>query len=159
MKMPKSKPPTMAEAKAGAVTDEWSEFLVHMMETLAPDFRRIANNVEAWETEATALFNALHDADLSQAEKYIIEHPPSAGAIAFLILVTQDKFKSEQATRGAYARHSKPGGSHEKARQIRTSWASGKFSSRDICAEQECAALGMSFSAARKALRGTPDPT
>ena len=52
---------------------------------------------------------------------------------------------------------------HEEMRRvkerIRTIWASGKYNSRDICAEHECAALGMSFSTARKALRGTPDPT
>lgn len=58
----------------------------------------------------------------------------------------------------ANIRHSRPGGSREKRQQIREIWKSGKYSSRDICAEQECAALGMSFSAARKALRNTPDP-
>lgn len=55
-------------------------------------------------------------------------------------------------------RHNRPGGSRDKANQIRSIWASGKYSSRDICAEQECAGLGMSFAAARKALRNTPDP-
>src|SRR5690606_20653636 len=55
-------------------------------------------------------------------------------------------------------RHSKPDGSRAKREAIRSIWATGKYSSRDICAEQECAALGMSFSAARKALRNTHDP-
>jgi hypothetical protein len=55
--------------------------------------------------------------------------------------------------------HSAPGGSREKRNQIRELWASGKYSNRDICAEQEYAALGMAFSTARKALRGTPDPS
>lgn len=58
----------------------------------------------------------------------------------------------------ANARHDKPGGSRSKADAIRELWATGNFDSRDICAEQGCAALGMSFSAARKALRNTPDP-
>jgi len=66
---------------------------------------------------------------------------------------------SEHARAAANARHSRPGGSRDKKMQIREIWMSGKYSSRDICAEQECAALGMSFSAARKALRGTPGPT
>ena len=66
--------------------------------------------------------------------------------------------KVVQAQRAAIARHSKPGGSREKQQYIREIWATGKYSSRDICAEEECAALGMSFSTARKALRGTPDP-
>jgi len=60
--------------------------------------------------------------------------------------------------KAADAKHSSPGGSHEKRDSIRKIWASGKYSSRDICAEQECAALEMSFSTARKHLRGTPDP-
>ncbi len=60
---------------------------------------------------------------------------------------------------GAEAKHSAPGGSRDKREKIKEIWATGKFTSRDICAEQECAALDMSFSAARKALRNTPKPT
>jgi hypothetical protein len=63
------------------------------------------------------------------------------------------------AKHAADALHSKPGGSRDKKMQIRELWGSGKYSSRDRCAEEECAALGMSFSTARKALRGAPDPT
>jgi hypothetical protein len=65
----------------------------------------------------------------------------------------------QNAKAAANARHSRPGGSREKHQMIREIWRSGKYSSRDVCAEQECAALGMSFSSARKALRGTPEPT
>lgn len=65
----------------------------------------------------------------------------------------------QNARAAANARHSRPGGSRDKRKKIQEIWESGKYSSRDICAEQECAALEMSFSAARKALRGTPDPT
>lgn len=61
------------------------------------------------------------------------------------------------AKKGADALHLKKG-HREKRMKIREAWASGKYTSRDICAEQECAAIGMSFSTARKALRGTPDP-
>jgi hypothetical protein len=67
--------------------------------------------------------------------------------------------KTNLASAGAIALHSKPGGSWDKRDLIRAAWTSGKYTSRDICAEQECAALGMSFSAARKALRCIPDPT
>ena len=66
---------------------------------------------------------------------------------------------SAMGKHAADRRHSQPGGSRDKRENIRTIWASGKYSSRDICAEQECAALGMSFSVARKALRNTPAPT
>lgn len=67
--------------------------------------------------------------------------------------------KKTHARNAANARHSAPGGSQEKKRQMCALWASGKYSSRDVCAEQECSAVGMSFSTARKALRGTPAPT
>jgi len=66
--------------------------------------------------------------------------------------------RRQLAHAAASARHDKPGGSREKRRRIREIWASGKYKSRDVCAEQECAALGMSLSAARKALKGIPNP-
>lgn len=65
-------------------------------------------------------------------------------------------FKTEFAKKGAIALHSKPGGSREKKEKIRAIWGSGKYRSKDLCAEQECAALNMSFSAARRALRNIP---
>lgn len=61
---------------------------------------------------------------------------------------------SSRAKTAAAALHNKPGGSRDKRNAIVEIWQSGKYSSRDLCAEQECAALGMSFSTARKALRG-----
>jgi hypothetical protein len=70
-----------------------------------------------------------------------------------------DAARKNHARSGAVALHGKPGGNWEKRDLIRAAWATGKYSSRDICAEQECEAEGMSFSAARKALRGTPNPT
>jgi hypothetical protein len=68
-------------------------------------------------------------------------------------------WRKETAKAAANARHNRPGGSRDKQRQIREIWATGKYSSRDLCAEQECAALGMSFSAARNALKNTPVPS
>lgn len=68
------------------------------------------------------------------------------------------KWRQNNARKAANARHNKAGGSREKHEKIRKIWATGKYSSRDVCAEQECAALDMSFSAARKALINTPDP-
>jgi hypothetical protein len=65
---------------------------------------------------------------------------------------------SEAGRHAAQARHNKPGGSRDKQKAIRDFWASGKYTSRDRCAEEECAALDMSFSSARKALRNTPEP-
>lgn len=65
----------------------------------------------------------------------------------------------ERSKNGADKLHSKPGGSREKVEKIRAAWATGKYDSRDVCAEQECAAIGMSFSTARKALRNIPKPS
>ena len=67
-------------------------------------------------------------------------------------------WRTQTAQAAANARHNRPGGSRDKQRQIRKLWATGKYSTRDLCAEEECAALGMSFSAARKALRNSPEP-
>lgn len=68
------------------------------------------------------------------------------------------EWRQKTAKSAADALHDRPGGSREKHRRIREVWATGKYTSRDRCAEEECAALDMSFSAARKALRNTPDP-
>ena len=80
------------------------------------------------------------------------ERQPSAG-------IGSPVWRKQQAKAAADARHSQPGGSRDKQQRIREIWATGKYSSRDRCAEEECAALDMSYSAARKALRNTPDPT
>jgi len=68
-------------------------------------------------------------------------------------------WRSHNAKTAANALHDKPGGSRDKQNQIRTIWASGKYSSRSICAEQECAGLNMSYGTARKALTNTPNPS
>jgi hypothetical protein len=74
-------------------------------------------------------------------------------------VVGSAEWRSINAQTAANALHDKPGGSRDKQNQIRTIWASGKYSSRNICAEQECAGLNMSYDAARKALSNTPDPS
>jgi len=70
--------------------------------------------------------------------------------------VGSPEWRKQTAAVAANARHDQPGGSRAKQRQIREIWATGKYSSRDRCAEEECAALGMSYAAARKALVNTP---
>lgn len=68
-------------------------------------------------------------------------------------------WRKQNARAAADAKHNKPGGSRDKQDQLRDIWASGKYTSRDRCAEEECGALGISFSTARKALRNTPEPS
>lgn len=74
-------------------------------------------------------------------------------------VVGSPEWRKQTAKAAANARHDLPGGSRDKQRQIRELWASGKYSSRDLCAEQECAALNMSISVARRALKNTPEPS
>ena len=71
----------------------------------------------------------------------------------------QEKYRQEKARGAALARHSSPDGSHAKRDRLQEIWASGKYTSRDICAEQECGNLGVSFSTARRYLYGTPEPS
>jgi hypothetical protein len=69
-------------------------------------------------------------------------------------------YKSHHRAKQAVdAKHNKPGGSRQLQAKIRAIWATGKFSSKDLCAEQECGALGMSFASARRALRNQPEPS
>lgn len=68
------------------------------------------------------------------------------------------EWRKQNARKAADARHNQPGGSREKRQQIREIWATGKYSSRDLCAEHEFADLGISYSTARKALKNTPKP-
>jgi len=70
-----------------------------------------------------------------------------------------EKKASVRGKAAANARHDMAGGSRSKSEELKSLWASGKFTSRDRCAEDECRAVGLSYSAARKALIGTPDPT
>lgn len=69
------------------------------------------------------------------------------------------EWRTVNAQKAANARHSQPGGSRDKKEKIRKLWKSGKYSTRDICAEQECGDLNISFSAARKALTNIPAST
>lgn len=63
-----------------------------------------------------------------------------------------------KAKAAAEARHSKPGGSRDIKAKMLALWASGKYTTRERCAEEECAALGIPYSTARKALVNAPAP-
>jgi hypothetical protein len=52
----------------------------------------------------------------------------------------------------------KPGGLREKAAKVVREWATGNYKNKDDCAERVSKKIGMSFSTARKHLRGTPNP-
>lgn len=66
--------------------------------------------------------------------------------------------RKAQARKGADTVHNKAGGSRDRKAQAQAIWAEGNYTSRDICAEQECAALGVTFKTFRDYLIGTPNP-
>jgi hypothetical protein len=79
------------------------------------------------------------------------------GVVGFL-----DGIREQSSLAGRHAAdisHSKPGKSRDLHQQIRSVWATGKYSDREACAEQEWEHIGFgSQTTARKALRNTPDP-
>ena len=70
-------------------------------------------------------------------------------------LAQQAQQASRFAKKAAEARHASD---NEKREEMRAIWAKGNFLTKNDCAEEECAALGMSQETARKALRGAADP-
>lgn len=115
---------------------EGQELLIESLHLIVEHQRQIIKTVAELNELADICSNAAEEGE-ANCEKYL---------------------RKKKAIKAANALHDLPGGSRAKQENIRTIWASGKYTSRDICAEQECAALEMSFSAARKALRNTPKP-
>lgn len=107
--------------------------------------------------QAEKISEMLHSDDdgLSSIQEVLNMQPVNALTLAHLIRLERNR----TGKKAADARHDEPGGAREKQKRIRDIWATGKYTSRDICAEQECAGLNWNFSSARKALRNTPDPT
>ena len=69
---------------------------------------------------------------------------------------TISKAQKLAAKKGGDAKAAKLKNSKESICKI---WASGKYTTRDICAEEEYSSLGFNtFRTARKALTGTPNP-
>ena len=98
-------------------------------------------------------FGVVIEADgLAKPDVAVPEAPAEDAAVG------SPAWRKKNAKGAADALHNKPGGSRDKREQIRAIWASGKYTTRDVCAEQECAALNMSFTTARKALKNTPKP-
>ena len=153
-KHPKTWPLLDDLAKKLEANPEWEAAADSLADWMKPEIER----VNAALSEAKALFSNVYDAYESDAIAYIKANPPSPHAICALIFVAQKGRYSENGKKAADHRHDLPGGSRDKQKAMRDAWASGKYTSRDICAEQECGALDMSLSAARKALRNTPKP-
>lgn len=77
---------------------------------------------------------------------------------AIAVVRAQQVIASDAGKSGVMKRHAGPGGSHDLADEVRKEWASGKYKSREKCAEAEHERIGLSRKAARNALIGTPEP-
>jgi hypothetical protein len=144
----------LSEDRAKSEINEGSRFEV-LIQNLADDIGKSkalfkdGNDAEAWAFAARSIFLAVQLHDLLKITK---QEGLGANELKDKI---QKSFASEHGRKAANARYSKTGGVRDK---IRETWASGKFSSRDICAEQECECLGVRWRTARDWLKDTPDP-
>lgn len=102
-----------------------------------------------------ALFVISHVEEVERVD-FGIEQISRSKEQKFSPMIGSQQWRSQNAQAAANARHDKAGGSRDKQRQIREIWKTGKYDNRDLCAEEECAALRMSFSAARNALKNIP---
>ena len=98
---------------------------------------------------------------LSRAAQWNVEHVPKteagkrsrAGQSRLSVPKPDSDWFSERARLAANARHDKPGGAREKQAMLLAEWKTGKYKTKDKCAEKAGRALGMSYDAARKVLR------
>ncbi|OIQ83193.1 hypothetical protein GALL_350160 [mine drainage metagenome] len=110
----------------------------------------------AWALAANHSSEARQWFDRGQIDAALTHFAKAERAIGEALAVP--RYRTAESQLKAIVGHAKPGGSFDKGNRIRGIWASGRYTNRDECAEQECAYLGMSYSAARKALRNTPNP-
>jgi hypothetical protein len=157
--------------------EKWVEMVKKVVDS-DPEFQKLIYENLSVFTERLAAMQAVLDRRTAEAKRILdlfergdfsaLYHmEPVSGVLLVEVCAHLDRksqrqainmLNSGKAKHAADAMHSKPGGSREKKERIREIWATGKYTSRDICAEQECANLDMSFSVARKALRNTPNP-
>lgn len=88
-----------------------------------------------------------------------IEREEDKKRLAVEIPLLEQKIRASRANRqNVEARHSKRGGSRDKRANVQAEWASGRFKTRDQCATDCHAKVGLEWQTARDALKGTPDP-
>lgn len=109
--------------------------------------------------QAMKISEMLHSENegLTPIQDVLNMQPVNALTLATLIRLERERRAKDVAKAAANIKHNKPGGSRDRKAMILESWASGKFSTRDICAEQECPD-GITPGTARKYLRSSPDP-
>jgi len=158
------------------LADEWAGPFDHRVEELARALREIAGGTRSadWNSVHDLLRDLPHETLLSEAvwlvfqwqrcEEKLRKKEEQLGwithtreALRARIRASREK-KVGSAKRAAEIRHSQPNGYRSKAAEMRRIWASGKYKTRDECADKEYAGLGISRDTARKALRNAPEP-
>lgn len=109
---------------------------------------------EAMLSKMECAFNAF-----ARGELDFNEQVKAGNALAMALSEIITVARKRQATKASNSLHSQPGGSRDKQDKIRELWATGKYKSRTDCALKECSQIGMSYDAARKALRNVPTPS
>jgi|WetSurMetagenome_2_1015567.scaffolds.fasta_scaffold01349_11 hypothetical protein len=156
---PDSDFPSIVDFKNGNLTKEWKDYFNGFWNSLGDDLKTTIATWDQSKKEANALYQLIKSAQsYAEIEEHLEKNPPSARLILHLLMIAEKHFKTESGSNAANARHTQAGGSLDKQKQIRQLWASGKYSSRTVCAQKEHEKLGMSLETARKALRNTPDP-
>ena len=157
--MPNGEFPSVEDFKSGNMSDEWKQYYKNVWNAMSPWLREMIADWSKVKDEALMLLDMLHKSDgFDDIKNYIKNNPPSAHLIIHLLLQHEKQAESElrknKARFAAHKKHEKTNLAKERIKEI---WLSGKYTSRDICAEQEAARLEISFSTARKALRNTPN--
>jgi hypothetical protein len=109
---------------------------------------------------AETLVKAVGHFPRKQILDYFKDNPPSPRVIYLLMVKAQEALLKERAGKGGKGKAARIAAKKEKpANELRKAWASGKYLTKDICAEQEYTALGfISFGVARDELVGEPNP-
>lgn len=130
------------------------EFLMKMNQVSISSNRQTIAMLQAISSDQANGSSALHDAAAT-----LLAVPELLKKAVLTGLEISKRQAAKRGSKAANIRHSNPGESREKRLAIQAAWQSGKYASRDICAEQECAGLMMSFSTARKALINVLKPS
>ena len=101
-----------------------------------------------------SLENRPEAAEWVRSLQEVVERPITIFTLLHLVRLE----RKHRAKQSANAKHNKRGGSRDRKARLLKIWASGKYATRDLCAEKEHEGLGVSFPTARKHLRRTPKP-
>ena len=121
--------------------------------------KELVDQLNLKQNHAGMLSSVSNSDDLKRvlASSIIKDYPRDEAASVYSQVVAMQLSSSKRGQAAADALHSRPGGSRAKRQAMLDIWSSGKYTSRDRCAEEEFAAVGLSYSKARKHLIGTKD--